>query len=192
MILGRRNVLAHRVGSIPLSPLPRLTLVLGGARSGKSRYAESLVEAAAQAALYLATAQARDDEMRERIRRHRARRGARWSTIEEPLALGDRLCRESSAERPILVDCLTLWLANLLEAGRDIEQESAQLLEALATPAGPIVLVANEVGLGIVPENALARRFRDDAGRLNQAVAARADRVVFVAAGLPLVLKDST
>jgi adenosylcobinamide kinase / adenosylcobinamide-phosphate guanylyltransferase len=191
MILGRRNVLAHRVGSIPASPLPRLTLVLGGARSGKSRYAESLVETAARAGLYLATAEARDDEMRERIRRHRARRGAHWSTIEEPLALGERLRREANAERPIVVDCLTLWLANLLEAARDVERESAALLEALAAPAGPIVLVANEVGLGIVPENALARRFRDDAGRLNQAIAARVDRVVFVAAGLPLVLKGA-
>jgi adenosylcobinamide kinase / adenosylcobinamide-phosphate guanylyltransferase len=172
--------------------LPRLTLVLGGARSGKSRYAETLIEAAAPAALYLATAEARDDEMAERIRRHRARRGARWRTIEEPLDLAPRLLAAAEARQPILVDCLTLWLANLLEAGRDAEAEIAGLVEALPRLAVPAVLVANEVGLGIVPENALARAFRDHAGRLNQAVAAGAERVVFMAAGLPLLLKDGT
>jgi adenosylcobinamide kinase / adenosylcobinamide-phosphate guanylyltransferase len=170
--------------------LPRLTLVLGGARSGKSRYGETLVEAAAAYGLYLATAEARDGEMAERIRHHRARRGERWTTIEEPLALADRLVGEARPDRPILVDCLTLWLANLMEAGREIETESAALVAALATLRGPVVLIANEVGLGIVPENALARAFRDHAGRLNQMIAAAADRVVFIAAGLPLILKD--
>ena len=188
MILGRRSVLPDRVES--LSSLPRVTLVLGGARSGKSRYAEALVAAAASGALYLATAEPHDAEMAERIRAHRARRGAFWRTIEEPLALASCLTRESRAERPILVDCLTLWLANLLEAGRAVEREIADLLEALPVLAGPIVFVANEVGLGIVPENALARLFRDHAGRLNQAIAASAGRVVFIAAGLPLVLKE--
>jgi adenosylcobinamide kinase/adenosylcobinamide-phosphate guanylyltransferase len=167
-----------------------VTLVLGGARSGKSRYAESLIEAAAAGGLYLATAEARDQEMRERIGRHRARRGRRWATMEEPLEIGPLMAREARPSRPILVDCLTLWLANLLEAGREVEPACAALAETVAALDGPVVLVANEVGLGIVPENALARAFRDHAGRLNQAMAARADRVVFVAAGLPLLLKD--
>ena len=170
--------------------LPRLTLVLGGARSGKSRYGETLVEAAAARALYLATAEARDREMEERIRHHRARRGERWTTIEEPLALADRLVTQARPDRPILVDCLTLWLANLMEAGREIEAESAGLLASFRKLRGPVVFIANEVGLGIVPENALARAFRDHAGRLNQRIAAAADRVVFIAAGLPLILKD--
>jgi adenosylcobinamide kinase / adenosylcobinamide-phosphate guanylyltransferase len=170
--------------------LPPLTLVLGGARSGKSRHAETLVEAAAPAALYLATAQALDAEMAERIRCHRARRGPRWATREEPLDLAAALLEAARPERPVLVDCLTLWLSNLLLAGRDADAASATLLAALPRLAGSVVFVANEVGLGIVPDNALARAFRDHAGRLNQAVAARAQRVVFLAAGLPLTLKD--
>ncbi len=164
--------------------------MLGGARSGKSRYAESLVEAACACALYLATAEPLDPEMADRIRRHRARRGPRWTTLEEPFHLADRLLTEARADRPILVDCLTLWLSNHLLAGHDIEAEIAALDAALPRLGGPVVLVANEVGLGIVPENALARAFRDHAGRLNQMVAARADRVVFIAAGLPLVLRE--
>jgi adenosylcobinamide kinase / adenosylcobinamide-phosphate guanylyltransferase len=172
-------------------PLPRLTLVLGGARSGKSRYAESLIEGAAARALYLATAEARDAEMEERVRRHRARRGPRWTTLEEPLHLADRLATEARPDRPILVDCLTLWLSNHLLAGHDVEAEILALDEALPRLDGPVVLVANEVGLGIVPENTLARAFRDHAGRLNQRMAARARRVVFIAAGLPLVLKEA-
>jgi len=194
MILGRRNVLPDRdhppSPTAPAAALPRVLLVLGGARSGKSRYAEGVIEAAACPALYLATAEPGDGEMEERIRRHRARRGRRWTTLEEPLELAASLARESRPGRPILVDCLTLWLANLLAAGRAVEQEAAALVEVLGALAGPVVLVANEVGLGIVPENALARAFRDHAGRLNQAVAARASRVVFIAAGLPLVLKE--
>jgi adenosylcobinamide kinase/adenosylcobinamide-phosphate guanylyltransferase len=128
--------------------------------------------------------------MAERIRRHRARRGPRWRTVEEPLALAPRLVEMGAGEEPILVDCLTLWLANLIEARRDIDGEIAGLIEVLPRLSAPVVLVANEVGLGIVPENALARAFRDHAGRLNQAVAARADRVLFMAAGLPLMLRD--
>ncbi len=170
--------------------LPRLTLVLGGARSGKSRHAEALIEAAAASALYVATAQALDDEMAERIRRHRQRRGARWATVEEPLDLARCLIAESQDGRPVLVDCLTLWLSNLLLASRDVDAATTSLLDALPRLSAPAVLVANEVGLGIVPENPLARAFRDHAGRLNQAIAAQADRVVFLAAGLPLVLKD--
>lgn len=183
-----------RVESSPLSPvastLPPLTLVLGGARSGKSRHAEALIEAAAPASLYLATAEALDDEMAERIRHHRARRGARWTTREEPLDLATALSQVARPERPVLVDCVTLWLSNLLLAGRGVDAAIAALLDTLPRLAGPVVLVANEVGLGIVPENALARAFRDHAGRLNQAIAARAQRVVFLAAGLPLTLKD--
>jgi adenosylcobinamide kinase/adenosylcobinamide-phosphate guanylyltransferase len=171
--------------------LPPLTLVLGGARSGKSRYAETLIEEAAPEALYLATAEALDDEMSERIRHHRARRGARWTTREAPLDLAAALIEGAQPGRPVLVDCLTLWLSNLLMAGRDVEAAIAELLETLPRLAGPAVLVANEVGLGIVPDNALARAFRDHAGRLNQRVAAAAQRVVFVAAGLPLVLKEA-
>jgi adenosylcobinamide kinase / adenosylcobinamide-phosphate guanylyltransferase len=194
MILGRRSVLPERVdfafSAASPTKLPRVSLVLGGARSGKSRYAEALVEGSAAGALYLATAEAGDAEMEERIRRHRARRGDFWQTLEEKLALAESLSRESRAERPILVDCLTLWLANLLEADRAVEREIDGLVDALPRLPGPVLFVANEVGLGIVPENALARRFRDHAGRLNQAVAAAADLVVFVAAGLPLVLKE--
>ena len=170
--------------------LPTLTLVLGGARSGKSAYAESLVAGAG--AVYVATAVAIDDEMRERIARHRARRGAEWTTVEAPLdlagALGARLRNASGAG--VLVDCLTVWLGNLLHEGLDIDREVRSLLASLAVPTAPVVLVANEVGLGVVPENALARAFRDHAGRLNQALAARADRVVLVTAGIPLVLKS--
>jgi adenosylcobinamide kinase/adenosylcobinamide-phosphate guanylyltransferase len=160
---------------------------LGGARSGKSRHAEALIERAGLPALYLATAEARDDEMEERIARHRTRRGAFWTTLEEPLELVNALL---GATQPVLVDCLTLWLANLLEAKRDIGFEIERLVSALPRLAVPVTLVANEVGLGIVPDNALAREFRDQAGRLNQSIAAIAAPVIFVAAGLPLILKD--
>jgi len=172
-----------------------VTLVLGGARSGKSAWAEALIEPGPgrrwAAATYIATAEAGDAEMATRIARHRARRGAAWRTVEEPLELAGALAGSADAARPVLVDCLTLWLSNLLGAGRDVEDETRGLVAALAAAAGPVVLVANEVGLGIVPDNAAARAFRDHAGRLNQAVAAVAGRVVFVAAGLPLTLKDT-
>ena len=170
---------------------PRVTLVLGGARSGKSRYAESLVEATASG-LYLATAEAGDAEMAERIRRHRERRGSTWETLEEPLEVAAALRREARPERPILVDCLTLWLSNLMAAGRDPEAETDILVEALGRSSGPVVLVSNEVGQGIVPENALARRFADCAGRMNQVIAGVADSVVLITAGLPTILKDRT
>jgi adenosylcobinamide kinase/adenosylcobinamide-phosphate guanylyltransferase len=175
--------------------LPRITLVLGGARSGKSRHAEQTIESALgnehyDGATYLATAEALDDEMKARIAEHRERRGPVWHTVEEPLDLVGALTDNADLARPILVDCLTLWLGNLTGAGRDIDAEMAALAARLQDIAAPVVLVSNEVGLGIVPDNKLARDFRDRDGRLNQAVADIADRVVFVAAGLPLTLKD--
>jgi adenosylcobinamide kinase/adenosylcobinamide-phosphate guanylyltransferase len=169
--------------------LPALTLILGGARSGKSRYAERLVEAAAPAGTYCATAEAGDAEMVARIAEHRVRRGGFWRTVEAPLELAEAIAAETAAERPLLVDCLTLWLSNLMLADRPLEREFGGLAAALRDVAGPVVLVANEVGLGLVPETPLGRDFRDAAGRLNQEMAALADHVVFVAAGLPLVLK---
>jgi adenosylcobinamide kinase / adenosylcobinamide-phosphate guanylyltransferase len=169
--------------------LPPLVLVLGGSRSGKSRYAEKLIASAGLPALYIATAEARDAEMQARIEVHRVRRGAAWTTIEEPRELVNALLGAAERAQPILVECLTLWLANLMGAGRDIGFEIERLLAALPRLRAPVVMVTNEVGLGIVPENDLARRFRDQAGLLNQRVAATADRVVFMAAGLPLALK---
>jgi adenosylcobinamide kinase/adenosylcobinamide-phosphate guanylyltransferase len=188
--------LAACVPPLDAHSLPHLTLVLGGARSGKSRHAEALIERSATTAIYLATAEARDREMVERIEHHRARRAAaqsaiRWRTIEEPLALVRCLVGSARPDCPILVDCLTLWLSNLMLAGRDVGNEMARLVAAIPSLPGPVVLVANEVGLGIVPDTALARAFRDHAGLLNQSVAAVADEVVFLAAGLPLVLKQS-
>jgi adenosylcobinamide kinase/adenosylcobinamide-phosphate guanylyltransferase len=172
-----------------ISRLSQITLVLGGARSGKSRYAERLIENAATCGTYCATAEARDAEMAERIAAHRARRGAFWRTVEAPLGLAPAIAAEATAARPLLVDCLTLWLSNVLFAGQQPEGEAEALCRALRNASGPVVLVSNEVGMGLVPETPLGRRFRDAAGWLNQEVAALADRVVFIAAGLPLVLK---
>lgn len=166
----------------------RLTFVLGGARSGKSRFAETLVTEAPAPWLYIATAEPLDGEMRARVAAHRARRGPGWETAEVPLDLAAALAAAPQG-RAVLVDCLTLWLSNLLLAGRDPRAESERLAEALARPRGAWVVVANEVGLGIVPENALARRFRDAAGWLNQRVAAVAGRVVLTVAGLPMEVK---
>jgi adenosylcobinamide kinase / adenosylcobinamide-phosphate guanylyltransferase len=176
----------------PSTPLPAATLVLGGARSGKSRFAEHLIAAAPGPWVYLATAEARDAEMAERIRRHRGRRGEGWRTVEEPLDLAAGLHCAAREGRAILVDCLTLWVSNLMAAGRDVAEETGRLVAALPQLSAPIVFVSNEVGLGIVPDNSLARAFRDEAGRVNQAVAAAADRVYFIAAGLPLLMKDET
>jgi adenosylcobinamide kinase/adenosylcobinamide-phosphate guanylyltransferase len=172
---------------------PRATLVLGGARSGKSRTAEAIIRDLAGpggARVYVATAEALDDEMRARIAAHRASRGAGWRTIDAPLAIAATIAAEARPGAAVLVDCLTLWLSNLMHHGQDVEAATRELVVALAAARGPVVLVANEVGLGIVPDNALARAFRDHAGRMNQAVAAAAGRVVLVAAGLSLTLKD--
>jgi adenosylcobinamide kinase/adenosylcobinamide-phosphate guanylyltransferase len=172
--------------------LVRMTLVLGGARSGKSAYAERLISAAAGGTfVYIATAEPGDDEMAERIAAHRARRGEGWRTVEAPIDLAEALREHARAASAVLVDCLTIWLSNLLFAARDVEADVAELMAALEEAKGPVVLVSNEVGLGIVPENALARAFRDHAGRLNQRVAEAADKVVLVTAGLPMTLKPA-
>ncbi len=163
--------------------------MLGGARSGKSRYAESLVTALPPPWLYVATAEAGDSEMVARVAAHQARRGPSWTTIETPRNVAETL--GTHADTPTLVDCLTLWLSNVMLADADVDAEIEQLDGALARAAAPIVLVANEVGFGIVPDSALGRRFRDLQGLLNQRIAARADRVVLVVAGLPLILKGS-
>jgi len=165
----------------------RLDLVIGGARSGKSRYAESLITAVPPPWIYVATGQGLDAEMAARIDAHRARRGAGWTTVEAPRDIAAVLTAHATA--PVLVDCLTLWLSNLMMADAPIEPELDRLAQALAKATAPVVLVANEVGSGIVPDNALARRFRDLQGALNQRIAALADQVVLVVAGLPLILK---
>jgi len=164
--------------------------VIGGARSGKSRYAQARAEAAGGDPVFIATAEAFDDEMRERIARHRADRDARWSTIEAPRELPAAIDALNGADAVVLVDCLTLWVSNLLLAGTDMSCAGRQLRDAIARFDGTLILVANEVGLGIVPDNALARRFRDAAGLLNQAVAAAVEEVVLLTAGLPLTLKS--
>src|SRR5215213_78299 len=157
---------AGRAGSA--GTLPSLTLVLGGARSGKSRYAERLVEAAASSGTYIATAEPRDAEMTARIAAHRARRGPFWHTVETPLLVAEAVAAEARPDRPVLVDCLTLFLSNLMLADRQLDEEFASLHQALRKAAGPVVLVANEVGLGLVPETPLGRRFRDAAGWLDR------------------------
>jgi len=164
-------------------------LVLGGARSGKSSYAEKMVESSGLKPLYLATGRAFDEEMENRIAVHRGRRGPEWQTVEEPLDLVGALALHAAADRFVLVDCLTLWLTNLMMAEHDIAEETANLVAMLPSLGGPVVFVSNEVGFGIVPENRMAREFRDHAGRLHQAVAAIVDEVYFMAAGLPLKMK---
>ena len=166
-----------------------VTLILGGARSGKSSHAEHLAAETSPRRIYIATAQAFDDEMTARIADHQARRDSSWQTVEAPLDLCAAIEAQAVPDRVVLVDCLTLWLSNLLLADRDIEDEADGLIATLENAAGPLILVSNEVGLGIVPDNALARAFRDHAGRLNQQVAKAADKVVFLAAGLPMTLK---
>lgn len=169
---------------------PRLTLITGGAASGKSRFAEGLVAASGRNKVYVATAQAWDDEMRAKIAAHQAQRGPDWRLIEAPTDLVSAL-KAAAPKDILLIDCLTMWLSNLMMADADPETETAALREALGISAARIVCVTNEVGQGIVPENALARRFRNAQGRLNQAVAADADLVVAVMSGLPLVLKGT-
>ena len=166
-----------------------LTLVLGGARSGKSRYAEWLIETYPPPWIYVATAEAGDDEMAGRIAAHKARRGSEWQTVEASHGLTEALTAAPSGAA-VLVDCLTLWLSNLIESGADIDAHTEALKKALSLRTGPTVLVSNEVGLGIVPDNALARQFRDLQGVLNQALAAQAARVVMMVAGVPVPVKS--
>jgi adenosylcobinamide kinase / adenosylcobinamide-phosphate guanylyltransferase len=166
-----------------------ITFILGGARSGKSRRAQSLAEANAGELIFIATAQAFDDEMTERIARHRGDRDHRWRTVESPLTLAAVIEENAKTGRVLLVDCLTLWMSNLLLHGSEAEPASDELVKTLAAAPCPIFVVSNEVGLGIVPENALARQFRDEIGCLHQRVAAIADRVEWMAAGLVLRMK---
>ncbi len=178
----------------PSSPMPiacRSVLAFGGARSGKSRYALALAEATAHERLYLATGSAGDEEMAARIATHKAERGAGWSTLEEPLALCAALEANARAERVILVDCLTFWVANAMFAGLDLAVETDRLCATIRLLKGPVVFVSNEVGAGVVPETRLGREFRDWQGRINQDVAAACDCVVHVAAGLPSLLKPT-
>jgi len=169
----------------------RSLLVLGGARSGKSAYAQRLAEACGPERLYLATATAGDEEMAARIARHRADRGKGWTTLEEPLEVARALAVEARPGRVIVVDCLTLWLSNLLLAGRDLAPAVAALAHAVDALAGPAILVTNEVGMGLVPDHRIGRDFRDWQGRANREIGAACDAVIFVAAGLPLQLKPA-
>ena len=166
-----------------------LSLVLGGARSGKSSFAEDLVTQSNLSRIYLATAQAYDEEMTARITKHRSDRGGQWTTIEEPLNLLEALQQNSSVDSIILVDCLTLWVSNLMGAGHSVEDAVDQLIEGLQNIRGSIVFVSNEVGQGIVPDNAMAREFRDHTGRLHQRLAEKANSVYFITAGLAQKLK---
>jgi len=166
-----------------------VTLVLGGARSGKSRYAESVIARSPKPWVYIATAEARDEEMAERIKVHQARRNAGWQTTEAPHDIAGAIT-QAPANGAVLVDCLTLWLSNLMEGSFDVDAEIARLQEALKARTGPTVLVSNEVGLSIVPDNALARRFRDLQGLLNQRMAALAPRVVMMVAGIAIAVKS--
>ena len=169
----------------------RRVLVLGGARSGKSRTAQAIAEAASVNRTYIATAQAFDEEMRERIGRHRSERDGSWRTQEAPLELPEAIRAHAGPGKAVLVDCLTLWLSNLLMAERDPDMEGERLVRAVSEAAGPLILVSNEVGHGIVPATPLGRLFRDGQGRLNQRVAEACDAVVFVTAGCPLLIKPA-
>ena len=170
--------------------LPRGALILGGAASGKSEWAEKFILSSTLPCIYLATGKAEDDEIFLRVKVHKDRRDARWTTVEEPLDLGPVLSN-LSADTPVLIDCATMWLSNQMMAEAELEQVTDALLGALRSCAAPWVIVSNEVGHGIVPDNALARRFRNAQGRLNIALAAEADLAVMVIAGLPQVLKGT-
>lgn len=172
-----------------MAALTGTLLVTGGARSGKSRYAQARAESLGLNPIYVATGQAFDDEMRDRIARHRLDRGPAWRTVEAPLELADAIGAQAAPDAVVLVDCLTLWTTNLILGDRDIAAATLALTGALRTAAGPVILVTNEVGYGIVPDNALARRFRDEAGIVNQMVAAVVAEVQLVVAGLPMRLK---
>ena len=165
------------------------TLILGGARSGKSRFAQQLVETHRPPHIFIATAEALDDEMSARIAHHIATRGDTWRTIDAPIHLSDAIEGACSEKHSVLVDCLTLWLSNIMQAELDVESEVRKLAKSVAAVTTPLVLVSNEVGMGIVPESPLGREFRDEQGRLNQVIASVCQRVELVAAGLPLRLK---
>lgn len=170
-------------------------LVLGGARSGKSAFAETCVTSLAQTLnyqkVYLATAEAFNDEMRERIALHISQRGDQWQTIQEPVSLTQALS-DLPKDSVVLIDCLTIWLNNLIHYEKSADTEIAHLCDFLQSPPCPIILVSNEIGLGLVPMDRLSRQFRDLSGRMNQHVAKTVDKVTFVAAGLPLIMKDNT
>lgn len=173
------------------------TFVLGGARSGKTAYAlehaNMLSEAHGLQKIYVATAEARDAEMHERIERHKLERlGNHWDSIEAPFELPAIIDMNTASDNILLIDCLTLWVSNLMLAERDLNTAKSNLIAAILEAKGPVILVSNEVGLGIVPENALARKFRDEAGFVNQAVATAAEEVIFIAAGCPLIMKPAT
>ena len=172
-----------------MTPLTRTTLILGGARSGKSLFAENILKNYEQKT-YLATAVARDSEMKKRVEKHRARRGPSWQTIEESIDITNVISTHGEKGVPLLLDCLTLWAMNLLSAGYDYKQEVKRLLDTLEKTARPVVMVSNEIGLGVIPENDVARLFVDLQGNVNQVAALASDRVIFVTAGLPLVMKD--
>jgi adenosylcobinamide kinase/adenosylcobinamide-phosphate guanylyltransferase len=172
-----------------LRVLTKSLLVLGGARSGKSRYAQRLAEASGRQPVLIATAEASDAEMAERITRHAAARESRWALVEEPVALTEALGREARADRILVVDCVTLWLSNLLLQKADLSAATRQVAQSIAGLEGPVIFVSNEVGAGIVPDNALARMFRDAQGSLNQALAESCEAVVLVSAGIALCLK---
>lgn len=199
-----RDIITNRAGRLliyessgplwfrPFSPMTRtghVTLVLGGARSGKSGFSERLAKESGLERHYIATGQAYDDEMRQRIALHRADRGDGWTTHEKPLDLVEQLGAIDEPGRVVLVDCLTLWITNLMMDGRDVDAAGAALVRQFENLSGRLLLVSNEVGLGIVPDNRMAREFRDHAGRLHQRIAAVADEVFFIAAGLPLKMK---
>lgn len=170
------------------SAVKKCTLVLGGAASGKSLFAEQLVKNTGKNRIYIATSQIFDDEMRQKVEDHKKQRGDGWKTIEEPFDMAKALA-DATPQDVVLIDCATLWLTNHLLAEHDLGVEQEAFLSAIALCPSDVVIVSNETGLGIVPDNALARRFRNAQGRLNQAIARTADTVVFVAAGLPMVLK---
>lgn len=174
------SIAPHRVSSL---------LVIGGARSGKSRYAQSLAETSGKTPVLIATAAAGDAEMAQRIVRHRTERGAHWRVVEEEVNVAEALRREAEADKLVVVDCLTLWLSNLMLGSKDIEAHCEALAQLVPALSGPVIFVSNEVGLGIVPESALGREFRDAQGRLNQTLGSVCEAVVLVAAGLPLRLK---
>lgn len=173
-------------------PSYRRVLVLGGARSGKSRTALQLAEQASLQRIYVATAQAFDDEMRERIALHRLERDRSWQTVDAPFELPQAIQAQTAPNKAVLVDCLTLWLSNIVLAERDPPHETGRLIQAVRDARGPLILVSNEVGQGIVPSTPLGRSFRDEQGRLNQKIAEACDAVVFVAAGCPILLKPAS